>query len=141
MNKSEDLNELATTVKTNGNLLKNLLLIAAVLIMVAVLINSMVTARTSALTMSNETGGKLFSPPAYSCCSGNQAGSALDQVRQQALTYYNDQFEDQATDAVVEDYGCHQEILFFRDGEPLRRFAYNNGVFSDLGPLTDKQGN
>ena len=141
MNKSEDLNEIATTTNNKGNKLKNLLLIAAVLIMVVVLINSMVTARTPSIKGSGETGETSFSPPAFSCCSGNQAGSALDQVRQQALAYYSDQFGEQATEAVVEDYGCHQEILIFRDGEPLRRLAYNNGDFSDLGPLADNQGN
>lgn len=144
MNKSEDLNEIATTTKNKGNKLKNLLLIAAVLVMVVVLINSMVTARTPAIKVNGEigeTGDTSFSPPAFSCCSGNQAGSELDLVRQQALAYYSDRFEEQATDAVVEDYGCHQEVLIFRDGEPLRRLTYNNGVFSDLGPLTDNQGN
>jgi len=141
MNMSEDQNKLATTVKKSGSLLKNILLFTAVLIMLVVLINSMVTARTPAFSVSNETGGKLFSPPACPGCIGNQAGSALDQLRQQALVYYNNQFADQATDAIVEDYGCHQEILIFKDGKPLRRLAYNNGVFIDLGPLTDNQGN
>ena len=141
MNKSEDLNEIATATKNKGNKLKNLLLIATVLIMAVVLINSMVTARTPAIKVSGEIGETSFSPPACSCCSGNQAGSELDQFQQQALAYYNDRFEEQATDAVVEDYGCHQEVLILKGGEPLRRLAYNNGVFSDLGPLTDNQGN
>jgi len=144
MNKSEDLNEIAAATKNKGNKLKNLLLIAAVLIMAVVLINSMVTARTPAIKVSGEigeTGETSFSPPACSCCSGNEAGSELDQFQQQALAYYNDRFEEQATDAVVEDYGCHQEVLILKGGEPLRRLAYNNGVFSDLGPLTDNQGN
>ncbi len=141
MNKSEDLENVATETKNKGNKLKNLLLIAAVLILAVVLINSMVTARTPALMVSGETGEPLYASPAFSCCSGNQADSALDQLRQQALAYYNDQFEEQATYAVVEDYGCHQEILILKDGEPLRRLAYNNGIFSDLGPLTDNQGN
>ncbi len=144
MNKSEDLENVATETKNKGNKLKNLLLIAAVLILAVVLINSMVTARTPAIKVSgevDETGEASFLPPANSCCSRNQAGSELDQVQKQALAYYNDQFEEEATDAVVEDYGCHQEILILKGEEPLRRLAYESGVFSDLGPLTDKQGN
>jgi len=141
MNKREDLDNIATAKNNKGNLLKNLLLIAAVLILAVVLVNSMVTARTPVLTVSGETGETLFTPPACSCCSGNEAGSELEQMRQQALAYYNDQFGEEATDAVVEDYGCHQEILIFKGEEPLRRLAYESGVFSDLGPLTDKQGN
>jgi len=141
MNKSEDLDNIATATENKGNKLKNLLLIAAVLLLAVILINSMLTALSPALTVSGETGETLYSSPACSCCSGNQAGSELNQVQQQALAYYNDQFEEEATGAVVEDYGCHQEILILKGGEPLRRLAYNNGVFSDLGPLTDKQGN
>jgi len=141
MNKSDNSNELTTVTKNKRNWLKNLLLIAAVLILVVVLINSMVTARTPALLVSNETGETSFLPPACGGCSGNEAGTALDPLQQQALAYYSDQFGEQATEAVVEDYGCHQEILIFKDGVPLRRLAYNNGVFSDLGPLTDNQGN
>jgi hypothetical protein len=141
MNRSEDLDNIATAKNNKGNLLKNLLLIAAALIMAVVLVNSMVTARTPVLTVSGETGEALYTPPACSCCSGNEAGSELEQMRQQALAFYNDQFEEDATDAVVEDYGCHQEILILKGEEPLRRLAYESGVFSDLGPLTDKQGN
>lgn len=141
MNNSEDLDNIATATENKGNLLKKLLLIVAVLIMAVVLVNSMVTARTPAIKVSGETGETLYAPPACSCCSDNEAGSEMDQLRQQALAYYNDQFEEEATDAVVEDYGCHQEILIFKGEEPLRRLAYESGVFSDLGPLTDKQGN
>ncbi len=141
MKMSEELNEVEITAKRSKNLLKKILLIAAALIMAVVIVNSMVTVRTPILTVSGEAGETFNSIPACSCCSVNQAESAPDQIRVQALAYYNETFEEKATDAVVKDYGCHQEILILQDGESLRRLAYSNGVFSDLGLLTDEQGN
>lgn len=141
MKKSENLHEDKVIEKNKGSLIRTLLLFTAVLIMALVMINSMVTARVPLYMGNDETGNFSKLRPACSCCSGNQAESVLDQVRLQALTYYNENFEEKATDAVVEDYGCHQEILIFKDGKLLGRLAYNNGVFNDLGLFTGEQVN
>jgi hypothetical protein len=111
-----------------------------VLIMAAVLINNVVTARTPAASGAAQENAPLNSSSPFSCCSRNQSQLSTELIAQEALVYYNANFGDEADAATVEDYGCHQEITVLSGGKPIRILSFNDGIFSDLGPISDETG-
>lgn len=143
-------NEINETKDQNGqnpdqqqgkpNSIKTILLVGAVLIMAVVLVNNLVIARTPAAPAAAQAGSPVAFTAPMSCCARDQSQNSIDLIGQQALVYYSSTFGEEAEEAAVEDYGCHQEVVVFKDGRPIRRLAYNSGVFSDLGPISDEIG-
>ncbi len=123
-----------------GNTIKSLLLIGAVLIVAAVLVNSIVTARVPVEADAAKGSTALNFATSLSCCARDQTQISAASIGQEALVYYKVNFEEEADSAAVEDYGCHQEIVILKAGQPIHRLAYNGGVISDLGPITDETG-
>lgn len=122
------------------NVIKTILLVGAVLIMAVVLVNNLVIAGTPAATVTTQEGAPFAFTAPMSCCAIDQSQNAIDLIGQQALVYYSATFGEEADAAAVEDYGCHQEVVVLKDGKPIRRLAFNSGVFSDLGPITNETG-
>jgi len=70
------------------------------------------------------------------CCRiDNTPLSSEDKLALEALEYYRVNFG-AANDlrARVEDYGCHQEVIIFRNEQLIKRFSYFGGTFYDLTP-------
>lgn len=144
MNKINEINEENSQIQEKpfkkSNIIINLILIGAVLIMAVVLVNNMVTARTPIISDEVNESAPISFSPAFSCCARNQAQVSAESIGQEALVYSRAVFGEEADTAAVEDYGCHQEVVLFKDGRPIRRLAFTNGVFSDLGPISDEAG-
>ena len=141
MSKINDQNEQAENKNYGkGNVLKIIMLIGAVLIMAVVLVNNIVTARTPVINDSAGESTTLGFSPSFSCCARNQSQLAAEAIGQEALAYYKLTFGEEADTAAVEDYGCHQEVVILKEGQPIRRLSYNGGAFSDLGPITNETG-
>jgi hypothetical protein len=101
-------------------------LIGAVII-VFVIVDNRLSARTL------ETGDLIGG--VSSCCSAETATNSQDLLAIASLEFYRENFGNtEGLEAVVEDYGCHQEITISRNGEALRRFSHSNGNFSDITP-------
>lgn len=105
--------------------MRYLLLFVAAVVLIVVIINNVVVARTP-----GEPGVLLNS----SCCASTDASSPEELIKQAGLEYYRINYGDEAVEAVVEDYGCHQEIHIYQNGELKRRLSYSNGIISDLDP-------
>lgn len=102
-------------------------LVGAVVV-VFILVNNRLSAST-ATEIGYWTGG------GGSCCSVETAANDQDILALSALDYYKANFGDiEGLEAIVEDFGCHQEITLERNGEVIRRFSHANGNFSDITP-------
>ena len=101
-------------------------LVGAVII-VFVIVDNRLSARTL------ETGGLIGG--ISSCCSADTATNSQDLLAIASIDFYRENFgSTEGLEAVVEDYGCHQEITISRNGEALRRFSHSNGNFNDITP-------
>ncbi len=48
------------------------------------------------------------------------------------LQYYRANYGEEDVEAVIEDFGCHQEILIYDQEEVVARFSYANDKIYDL---------
>jgi hypothetical protein len=100
--------------------------LAGAIVIVFILVNNRLSAST-ANEAGNWTGG------GGSCCSVEAAANGQDSLALSALDYYKTNFGDiEGLEAIVEDFGCHQEITLSRSGEVVRRLSHTNGNFSDI---------
>lgn len=125
---------------SGGNILRTLLLIGAALVLLVVLVNNYVIARIPEGVPVNGQSGIVRISPRCPSCAASSTELTTAQIGQEALAFYNANFEAQASEAVIEDFGCHQEITIYADGRPVRRLSYSNGTFGDLGPLQVEAG-
>lgn len=114
-------------------------LILAVLLLLTValvfmFINSGINARNAGPAVS--TGDGFSSAVAGGCCSSESPRFEDEEsLAQGALDYYRKNGGDTTgLKAVVEDFGCHQEISLIREGELLKRYSYLDSEFFDLTP-------
>lgn len=97
------------------------------LIMVFVVVNNSLSART--------TGTGDWAGRGGSCCSVGGSSNTEDKLALSGLDYYQANFGDsEGLTAAVDDFGCHQEITISRNGEIVRRFGYSNNTFYDITP-------
>ncbi len=59
-------------------------------------------------------------------------GVSSEQLQQQGLEYYTSNTGETAGDAVVRNFGCHQEILIYKDGEQVMRIGYTFGRLYEI---------
>ncbi len=144
MNKDNEANDKNGQIQEEPvkarNFFISFLLIGAVLIMAAILVNTFITAKAPVVQSGASERESFGFAPAASCCARNQDQLAAESIGQEALVYYKTTFGETADASTVEDYGCHQEVVVYNQGKPVRRLSYNNGVFSDLGPVSDETG-
>ncbi|MEW5921356.1 MAG: hypothetical protein AB1796_10525 [Bacillota bacterium] len=106
--------------------LKNYLLIAVVVLLLFNVFNNYILARPV-----NGNSNSFFS--GGSCCRvGGSPGATSEQLQQQGLAYYASSTGETAEDAVVKNFGCHQEIFIYKDGELVMRLAYANGRLFEI---------
>ena len=69
-----------------------------------------------------------------SCCGVESSSTDVtgELLQRQGLAYYATSTGDTAGEAVVEDYGCHQEIFIYKDGELVMRLAYAGGNLFEI---------
>lgn len=63
------------------------------------------------------------------------SGSALyseEDLRRLGLEYYAANYDDSDVEAVVRDFGCHQEIHIYKSGQLVKRIAYLDGQLYEL---------
>lgn len=115
-----------------------LFVVAAILIFIFV--NSQISARSAGNT-GFLLGGSCcrsedLADPGFlsadSCCGSGENGGDFESLRQAGLDFYRQNYGDEAVEAVVEDFGCHQEIHIYRDGQLLNRLIKLNGKISEL---------
>ena len=119
---------------------KSLLFLGLAVILILVLVNNQFTVCSSA------SAGRLLAPGsccgggarertlASSCCGGGGGTVTQEQAARAGLDYYRANFGDEDVETVVEDFGCHQEIVIYRDKEMVKRFSFSNGTIYELTP-------
>lgn len=119
--------------KPVGTLVLTMILVLAMLV-VFIFINSGLAARTGESvedmppnTAAAGTGG---------CCrSDNTVPADTDPLAQAAIDYYRESGGDiSGIQAVVDDFGCHQEVSLIRDGEIVKRYSYAGSNLVDITP-------
>lgn len=67
------------------------------------------------------------------CCGGGGGGSlSTEQLQQQGLEFYVAKYNDTDVEAQVQDFGCHQEIHIYKNGQLTARISYRGGEFAEL---------
>jgi hypothetical protein len=67
------------------------------------------------------------------CCSGGNSQSSGDyeeELRQTGLQFYlgtSGDSDEEGLDVSVQDFGCHQEIFIYKDGQLIMRVGYAGG--------------
>ncbi len=59
-------------------------------------------------------------------------GVSSEQLQQQGLEYYASSTGETADNATVRNFGCHQEILIYKDGEQVMRIGYTFGRLYEI---------
>ena len=87
------------------------------------------------LAAGNTIAGGIWTGGRGSCCStGNTTGNE-DQLAQAGLDYYRANYgNSEGLEAIMEDFGCHQEITIYSNGEAVRKFSHSGGNFYDITP-------
>ena len=67
-----------------------------------------------------------------SCCTTNSQVDSTEELRLIGLNYYFSKYGEANVDAVVKDFGCHQEIHIYEGELLLKRIAYVNGEVFEL---------
>jgi hypothetical protein len=97
---------------------KNYLIIALLTVLVFVGANNYIFARS----------GSGLNVGCGGCNTRSRATISEEQLRRLALEYYAANYGDAAVEAVVRDFGCHQEIyLYNKNGQLVKRLAYQAG--------------
>jgi hypothetical protein len=119
-----------TTVKRDKNkgkdslaTIKDYVIVALIAVVVFMGFNNYIFARTG-------SGG--FSAFGGGCCGQGGAAVSTEELRLLGLQYYADTYGDSDVEAVVEDFGCHQEIYIYKDGERVARIGYASGEVYEL---------
>ncbi len=73
------------------------------------------------------SGGSCCAPP-----GGGAQGLTRESLQEQGLAYYASRTGETAEEAIVKDFGCHQEIFIYKDGELMMRLAYAGGNFFEI---------
>jgi hypothetical protein len=104
--------------------LKDYIIVALIAIVVFIGFNNYIFARTN-----NGGGGSVGG-----CCSsgGGAAAVSTDELRQIGLEYYVATYGDTEVEAVVQDFGCHQEIHIYKEGQLIQRIGYGNGQVYEI---------
>ncbi len=129
----EDSSNVESSRNMTGRLLLATLLVIIVLL-VFLFINSGITAR-SAGTLGNPEGSFSAATGGSCCSTGNSQSGGAESLAQDALDYYRESGGDvTGIQAVVDDYGCHQEVSLLREGELIKRYSYLGSEFVDITP-------
>ncbi len=64
------------------------------------------------------------------CCGGGAISNK--ELRQIGLEYYVANYGDVNVEAVVEDFGCHQEIHIYKEGKIIKRIGYASGELYEI---------
>jgi hypothetical protein len=67
-----------------------------------------------------------------SCCAPSSTVDTTEELRVIGLNFYVSKYGDDNVDAVVKDFGCHQEIHIYQGEVLLTRIAYVNGQVFEL---------
>ncbi|MBS4031094.1 MAG: hypothetical protein KGZ63_06720 [Clostridiales bacterium] len=65
-------------------------------------------------------------------CSGGGAAVSTEELRQVGLEYYVANYNDTEVEAKVEDFGCHQEVHIYKDGQLIKKIGYGNGQVYEI---------
>lgn len=156
LNNGNGTNDTKRPGRNASTTLISIILVFVVVIVVFAVVNSGLYARTTN-ALEGWTGGGRGSccsigvpvksdqeapadkTPAFSsnsCCSiDSPAAGSIDQLSVAALDYYRANYgSTDNLEAIVDDFGCHQEITISRNGSTVKRFGYSNGTFYDLTP-------
>ncbi len=98
---------------------KSIILIGIVAVFAFFIVNSQIFARSPV-----NGGGLGFR---RSCCGSSAAEASTEQIRRAGLEYYAANYGDEAVEAVVQDFGCHQEIHIYKDGQLIKRLSHYGG--------------
>lgn len=109
--------------KSSLSTLKDYVIVALIAVVVFIGFNNYIFARTN--------GGFGL---AGGCCSsgGGAAAVSTDELRQIGLEYYVATYGDTEVEAVVQDFGCHQEIHIYKEGQLIQRIGYGNGQVYEI---------
>lgn len=107
-----------------GNRIKTVILMIIAAGLLLVMANSHIFTRSS-----SGNGGRAWGG---SCCGSGGGAVTREELTRAGLEYYRANFGEDDVEAVVEDYGCHQEIVIYRDGETVRRLTFANGKIYDI---------
>lgn len=127
----------SSDIVSRGNVINRLILVAllvVIVLLVFMFINSGITARTAGTE--GTSGGNFPVAAGGSCCStGSSQSGGAELLAQSALDFYRESGGDlSGIQAIVEDYGCHQEISLLRDNELVKRYSYLGTEFLDITP-------
>ncbi len=127
----------SSSTANRENMTGKLMLIVSLLItvlLVFIFINSTITARSDGTAES--TGGSFPIATSGSCCSVGALQSGGDEaLARGAVEYYREGGGDiTGIQALVDDFGCHQEISLMRDGELIKRYSYLDSEYIDITP-------
>jgi len=100
--------------------LKNYLVIALLSVLIFAVVNNYIFARSG---LSVGCGG---------CGTSSRAAISEEQLRRLGLEYYAANYGNAAVEAVVRDFGCHQEIYLYKNGQLVKRLAYRDGQLYQL---------
>lgn len=111
--------------KDSLSTLKDYVIVALIAVITFMGINNYIFARTGGYGYQGGGGG---------CCVGRSGTAALsaEDLQQIGLEYYAANYGDAEVEAVVQDFGCHQEIHIYKDGELIKRIGYADGQVYEL---------
>lgn len=106
---------------------KDVALIIALALLIVTAFNGYIYARNNdqAFIANNRSWGG-------GCCSSGSENISFDTLRLEALSYYESKNGSGNYEANVEDFGCHQEIFIYDNGEMVMRLAYSGGNFYEI---------
>jgi hypothetical protein len=68
-----------------------------------------------------------------SCCGGAGAGTVdLEKVRNFAVEYYVEKYNDGDVTCEVRDFGCHMEAYIIKDGNVVKTFGVSGGRMYEI---------
>ena len=109
--------------KGRGPNFKNYLYMGLIVLILFLGFNNYIFARSPSI-------GRFF--PGGSCCTSSSTADSTEELRLIGLNYYLSNYGDANVDAVVKDFGCHQEIHIYQGEVLLKRIAYVNGEVFEL---------
>jgi hypothetical protein len=110
-----------TAKKDSLTTLKDYVIVGLISVVIFMGFNNYIFARTN-------SGGFGAAGGGGGCggCGGGAAVSSED-LRQVGLEYYVANYNDTEVEAKVEDFGCHQEVHIYKDGQLIKKLGYGNG--------------
>lgn len=108
-----------------GTTFKDYVIVALIAIVAVMGINNYIFARGNGGAALGGCGG---------CGGGGAAVSApsTEELRQQGLEFYVTNYNDTDVEAVVQDFGCHQEVNIYKDGKLIKRLGYSSGQIYEI---------